>query len=103
MQKACMLEIIYFTMCERVLRFDYSVDESERPVKLRKVVLTYPDAASDFRFDMSLNYKLSTVIHQYSDQKPTLIFCSTRKSVQQAATVVVKDSRFVMSSQRRQK
>ncbi|XP_062506983.1 probable ATP-dependent DNA helicase HFM1 isoform X2 [Corticium candelabrum] len=80
-----------------------SVDDSERPVKLRQVVLAYPDVTSDFRFDMSLNYKLNTVIHQYSNQKPTLIFCSTRKSVQQAATVILKESRFAMTIQQRQR
>ena len=51
------------------------LDESHRPVKLRKVVLSYPcsERQSEFRFDLSLNYKLSGVIQTYSDQKPTLV------------------------------
>ena len=50
-----------------------SIDESHRPVRLRRVVLGYHDASSDFKFDLSLNYRLSGVIHCYSDQKPTLV------------------------------
>ena len=50
-----------------------SIDESHRPVQLRRVVLSYPDATTDFKFNLSLNYKLSNVIHCYSDHKPTLV------------------------------
>ena len=44
-------------------------------MRLRKVVLGYPasDNTSEFRFDLTLNYKLATVIETYSEQKPTLI------------------------------
>ena len=52
---------------------EYSIDESHRPVRLRRVVLGYPDANSEFKFDLSLNYRLSGVIQCYSDQKPTLV------------------------------
>ena len=53
----------------------YSMDDSHRPVKLRKVVLGFPKGSnfSDFRFDLSLNYKLSGIIQTYSDRKPTLV------------------------------
>jgi hypothetical protein len=54
---------------------EYSIDESHRPVRLRRVVLGYPDANSEFKFDLSLNYRLSGVIQCYSDQKPTLVVC----------------------------
>ena len=49
------------------------IDESHRPVRLRRVVLGYHDANSEFKFDLSLNYRLSGVIQCYSDQKPTLV------------------------------
>ena len=51
------------------------MDDSHRPVKLRKVVLGFPKGNnfSDFRFDLSLNYKLSGIIQTYSDRKPTLV------------------------------
>ena len=42
-------------------------------MRLRRVVLSYPNASSEFKFDLSLNYRLSSVIHCYSDQKPTLV------------------------------
>ena len=55
--------------------FLYSMDDSHRPVKLRKVVLGFPKGNnySEFRFDFSLNYKLSGIIQTYSDRKPTLV------------------------------
>ena len=42
-------------------------------MQLHRVVLGYPDAATDFKFNLSLNYKLSAVIQGYSEQKPTLV------------------------------
>ena len=59
-----------------------SIDESHRPVRLRKVVLGYPDSSSDFKFDLSLNYRLSGVIHTYSDDKPTLVVSDPHTPVQ---------------------
>ncbi|XP_049323067.1 probable ATP-dependent DNA helicase HFM1 isoform X2 [Astyanax mexicanus] len=81
------------------------MDESHRPVKLRKVVLGFPfgNSQNEFKFDLSLNYKMASVIQTYSDQKPTLVFCSTRKGVQQSATVLAKDARFIMSIDHRQR
>ena len=38
-------------------------------------MLGYPDANSEFKFDLSLNYRLSGVIQCYSDQKPSLVVC----------------------------
>jgi ATP-dependent DNA helicase HFM1/MER3 len=51
------------------------MDDSYRPVKLRKVVIGYScnENTSNFRFDLSLNYKLSGIIHTYSENKPTLV------------------------------
>ncbi|XP_055979502.1 LOW QUALITY PROTEIN: probable ATP-dependent DNA helicase HFM1 [Sorex fumeus] len=81
------------------------MDESHRPVKLRKVVLGFPCGSNqtEFKFDLSLNYKIASVIQTYSDQKPTLVFCATRKGVQQAASVLVKDAKFIMSVEQRQR
>lgn len=61
--------IAYFTIYSSIP----SIDESHRPVRLRRVVLGYPNANSEFKFDLSLNYRLSSVIQCYSDQKPTLV------------------------------
>lgn len=51
------------------------MDDSYRPVKLRKIVLGFTKSSnfSDFGFDLSLNYKLSGIIQTYSDRKPTLV------------------------------
>ncbi|KAE8740301.1 hypothetical protein FOCC_FOCC014201, partial [Frankliniella occidentalis] len=47
-----------------------------------------------FMFDVHLSYKLKLVISQYSDGKPTLVFCSTRKSVLATAEVLAKSITF---------
>ena len=54
------------------------MDDSVRPVRLRKVVLGYPYAEnkqSEFQFDLTLSYKLAGVIKTYSEDKPTLVVC----------------------------
>ncbi|KAA0719127.1 putative ATP-dependent DNA helicase HFM1 [Triplophysa tibetana] len=81
------------------------MDESHRPVKLRKVVLGFPcgNKQNEFKFDLSLNYKMANIIQTYSDQKPSLVFCSTRKGVQQSAAVLAKDARFIMSIDHKQR
>ncbi|KAM8930577.1 putative ATP-dependent DNA helicase HFM1 [Pelodytes ibericus] len=81
------------------------MDESHRPVKLRKVVLGFPSGnnQTEFKFDLALNYKMAGVIQTYSDHKPTLVFCATRKGVQQAATVLTKDAKFIMNIEHKQR
>ncbi|TFK05637.1 MYCBP-associated protein [Platysternon megacephalum] len=51
------------------------IDESHRPVKLRKIVLGFPCSSNqtEFKFDLTLNYKIASVIQTYSEQKPTLV------------------------------
>lgn len=51
------------------------MDESHRPVTLRKVVLGFPCSQNqtEFKFDLSLNYKMVNIIQTYSDQKPALV------------------------------
>ncbi|XP_053293383.1 probable ATP-dependent DNA helicase HFM1 [Pleuronectes platessa] len=81
------------------------MDESHRPVKLRKVVLGFPcnQNQTEFKFDLSLNYKMANIIQTYSDHKPALVFCSTRKGAQQSAAVLAKDARFIMSIEHKQR
>ncbi|XP_034038430.1 probable ATP-dependent DNA helicase HFM1 [Thalassophryne amazonica] len=81
------------------------MDESHRPVKLRKVVLGFPCSLNQtqFKFDLSLNYKMANIIQTYSEQKPTLVFCSTRKGTQHSAAVLAKDARFIMSTEHKQR
>ncbi|XP_025088893.1 uncharacterized protein LOC112560994 isoform X5 [Pomacea canaliculata] len=83
----------------------FKIGEEYRPVKLNRVVLGYPspNGSSDFQFDLTLSYKLHSIIDSYSNRKPTLVFCSSRKSVQQTAEVLVKQKwgqSFVSSANR---
>ncbi|XP_035226708.1 probable ATP-dependent DNA helicase HFM1 [Stegodyphus dumicola] len=83
----------------------YKLEENLRPVHLKKFVIGYPcpDHMSEFRFDLMLSYKLSHVIHSYSEKKPTLVFCATRKSVMQTACIVSNAAKFVLNSEHKQK
>lgn len=51
------------------------IDEDQRPVKLRKIVLGFPcsDNQTEFKFDLTLNYKIASIIQTYSEQKPALV------------------------------
>ncbi|CAK8676681.1 unnamed protein product [Clavelina lepadiformis] len=82
----------------------FNLDDSYRPVALRKVVLGYPWSSngSEFKFDISLNYKLKNIIQTYSEEKPTLVFCATRKSVEQAASTLAKDVSFIVDASHKQ-
>ncbi|XP_067331830.1 probable ATP-dependent DNA helicase HFM1 isoform X2 [Channa argus] len=81
------------------------MDESHRPVKLRKVVLGFPYSPNqtEFKFDLSLSYKMANIIQTYSEQKPALVFCSTRKGTQQSAAILAKDVRFIMNIEHKQR
>ncbi|XP_053099284.1 probable ATP-dependent DNA helicase HFM1 isoform X2 [Hemicordylus capensis] len=81
------------------------IDERHRPVKLHKIVLGFPCSSNqtEFKFDLTLNYKVASVIQTYSEQKPTLVFCATRKGVQQAASVLAKEAKFIMNTEQKQR
>ncbi|NWV31030.1 HFM1 helicase, partial [Grantiella picta] len=81
------------------------IDEDQRPVKLRKIVLGFPcsDNQTEFKFDLTLNYKIASIIQTYSEKKPALVFCATRKGVQQAASVLAKDAKFLLSIEQKQR
>ncbi|OTF75458.1 ATP-dependent DNA helicase MER3-like protein [Euroglyphus maynei] len=63
-----------------------------RPVKLNKLVIgiepTGAAQTSDYRFDIQITYKLERLIREHSESKPTLIFCSTRRSVEFTAKIL---------------
>ncbi|CAO1414387.1 unnamed protein product, partial [Diamesa serratosioi] len=70
----------------------FTINESFCPTKVDKSVFGYPSIKmTSFRFDISLNYKLVNVIKQNSRNKPTLVFCSSRKSIE-LLTVVVENN-----------
>ncbi|CAG0883311.1 unnamed protein product [Darwinula stevensoni] len=82
----------------------FVMGDEVRPVQLRKVVLgyVYHRSSTEFKFDYSLSYKLHNVISMYSEGKPTLVFCSTRKSTQQTANVLGNEMHFPMPMNQKQ-
>ncbi|KAL0248414.1 hypothetical protein GEMRC1_003650 [Eukaryota sp. GEM-RC1] len=71
----------------------FEFGEQYRPVPLEKVVIGVPSKNNNvFVFDKFLDYKLFDLISKYSPSRPVLIFCSTRKSAQSAATKLMNDS-----------
>lgn len=65
--------------------------EQFRPVKSRKHVCGYMfNSSNDFAFEKQLDTKLPEVIARYSERKPIMIFCATRKSCLQTAQLVAK-------------
>ena len=62
-----------------------------RPVKLRHVVLSYPDQESKYLFDRNLSYKIRKIVDTYAEGKPALVFCTTRKMAEFSAAESVKD------------
>lgn len=59
--------------------FKFRFSDDLRPVKLEKHVLGYSSLEHDsaFRFDMSLNYRLTEIINKYSKGKPVLVILLT--------------------------
>jgi len=77
----------------------HRVDPKQRPVKLRTIVMSFTATrnTNEYSFDNLLNHKLSDVIKEHSNDKPTLIFCATRRSCLNAANTLVKEGRFDLS------
>ncbi len=61
-----------------------------------QVVLGFPhrEGTSEFKFEMNLTYRLASLVATYSDAKPTLIFCSSRKSTQFTASLLAKEAKL---------
>ncbi|KAL1651912.1 ATP-dependent DNA helicase MER3 [Diplodia intermedia] len=65
--------------------------EEFRPVQLQKHVLGFGgNNPSDFAFDKVLNAKLPGIIARYSQKKPIMVFCFTRKSCEETANSLAK-------------
>jgi ATP-dependent DNA helicase HFM1/MER3 len=59
--------------------------EDFRPVKLTKHVCGYTMHGNDFALDKILDQRLPDVIAEYSQRKPIMVFCGTRKATQETA------------------
>ncbi|RKO98141.1 hypothetical protein CXG81DRAFT_11104, partial [Caulochytrium protostelioides] len=67
--------------------------EEYRPVPIRKEVFGISTSGNNpWFFDKALDGMLMGYIEQFSDEKPTLIFCPTRKSTTSAADALAKAS-----------
>ncbi|KAI9015488.1 hypothetical protein DFJ74DRAFT_680316 [Hyaloraphidium curvatum] len=66
--------------------------EDYRPVILCKEVLGYPrgERMNEFIFEQTLDSKLLDVLERFSQGKPALVFCATRKSAEHAAQTLSK-------------
>ncbi|KAI9324875.1 Sec63 Brl domain-containing protein [Zopfochytrium polystomum] len=62
--------------------------EEYRPVQLLRKVVAFASKmnTTSFQYDQSLDFKLMDLVKEFSNGKPTLVFCSTRKSALSAAS-----------------
>ncbi|CAH0564906.1 unnamed protein product [Brassicogethes aeneus] len=84
----------------------YKFADDMRPVPLKKIVFGYAFDSKNgthFKFDLSLNYRLQNLLIQYSNGKPTLIFCSTRKSVEMTAKHLVQNLTINLNDQQKKR
>ncbi|KAE8451600.1 hypothetical protein EG329_003673 [Mollisiaceae sp. DMI_Dod_QoI] len=65
--------------------------EELRPVKLMKWVHGFDGLMNDFAFEKILDGKLPALIHQYSQKKPIMVFCFTRKSCENTANILAEN------------
>ena len=71
----------------------------DRPVKLRVIVQSFvSNSRNPFGFEKFLNYKMIPIVQQYSDGKPCLIFCPSRKETVTTATHIA-DELLTMAQQ----
>lgn len=69
-------------------------DNTYRPVPLETVVRSYPHSFPDsMAFDSLLNYKILGLVSKFSERRPTLVFCCTRKSASGLAQFLVDSAR----------
>ena len=64
--------------------------EDFRPVKLQKFVYGFDGLPNDFAFEKTLDGKLPNLIQKYSQKRPMMIFCFTRKSCETTAGILAE-------------
>ncbi|PPJ50360.1 hypothetical protein CBER1_05924 [Cercospora berteroae] len=64
--------------------------EEFRPVRLQRHVCGYKSDSNDFAFEKLLDSKLTDVIVKWSQRKPIMVFCMTRKSCVTTAQLLAK-------------
>ncbi|KAH3759034.1 ATP-dependent DNA helicase HFM1 [Pelomyxa schiedti] len=70
--------------------------EEFRPVPLQIVVTGFPKSTkNEFLFDRNLIFKIPSIIEKYSNGRPVLVFCSSRKGASQTAQYLTKDTTYL--------
>ncbi|KAG9245580.1 Sec63 Brl domain-containing protein [Calycina marina] len=64
--------------------------EEFRPVKLQKHVHGFDGQSNDFIFERILDGKIASLIHKYTQKKPIMVFCLTRKSCEGTAAILAE-------------
>ncbi|KAL2040972.1 hypothetical protein N7G274_006430 [Stereocaulon virgatum] len=64
--------------------------EAFRPVKLQKYVVGLPSKGNEFAFESACNPQLPSIIAKYSQRKPIMVFCITRKSAMDTAKLLAR-------------
>ncbi|KAH8599771.1 Sec63 Brl domain-containing protein [Bisporella sp. PMI_857] len=64
--------------------------EDFRPVKLQKIVHGFECKGNDFQFEKVLDSKLPTLLQKYTQKKPIMVFCLTRKSCEGTAVILAE-------------
>lgn len=80
-----------------MLCWQFVFGDEHRAVPLDVHVRAYPDAPNDFLFAQRLQSRVIDVIHQFSDGKPTLVFCTSQKAAELCAHVVADQATRSMS------
>lgn len=65
-------------------------DDSFRPVPLSVTVLGYNAMKNEFLFEKSLDQHVPGILRHYSNGRPSLVFCGTKKSAETLAALLAK-------------
>lgn len=71
------------------LQFIHYFDDGFRPVPLTVHTVAFSASSNVFLFEKSLDEKVVDVIRRYSEGKPTLIFCASKRSTQVLASLLM--------------
>ena len=65
----------------KLLRLIRLFGEEYRAVPIQKIVVGFPTNYNQFQFNENLKFQVLDIVKKYSNSKPTIVFCSTRKDV----------------------
>ena len=81
----------------------FKMSEEYRPVPLNSFVKSYPKYGNnDFLFDRQLEKFVPQLVNQHSNNKPTLVFCMTRRSCVNTAKTMAENNLLELTFEQRQ-